>query len=671
MNAAAGEEGTKEGAPLPSPRSKWILPYRKLAHKWNEQKYVLKRNWDLYTRGRAVLKAVPAPDPGTTRVYKYEPLRSEENCGSFRVLGLFPAKVAEDPLQCLLCELSRDFSARGQKVGYDVLSYVWGDVAEKRKLFCFNKQTVEWQVLYITKNLDEALRALRRRNTLYCIWVDAVCINQKDTREKEQQISLMAEIYEHSDKCIVWLGPGDVRIRRHVQYLRYMPKPISDTNFILQRLYQCLSLHELDTWLDRNEWFTRAWTLPFSQASAVVNKDPLADDRLFRRLANQNFRSLDLEDIAGWRPLLLLLAVEIKARSATEVKDNVMSTTAILRRLGAGSIDFTYDMTPIQLFMAASRTWYALTQSLEIMYLAASDHKIADLPSWCIDWTTNRPGDLSVLFPMYSRLGRYGESARATNGSFYHQSCGSKNDECNLVLKGFVVDEVSTALPSIVASMAGSRQTNEKTVPNQAAGRDQPDADLPLLQCALEVGDSSSGSLTDFPDRATSLCVAIAYLAFIGVIGIDESTIAEQLLILLHTSMSNPSIVTRQHVLTACKIATEVFPSDDKDLRAEVERLRSVGGPIWCILYSLGQRVEFESLFRTSKNRLGFCYCSKKIQPGDKVALVQGSDFPLVLRPTTHEGLPCFTFIGPAQITGMMQGELWPKNMDELEEIVL
>jgi len=38
------------------------------------------------------------------------------------------------------------------------------------------------------------------------MWVDAICINQVDQKEKEDQIPLMAEIYAKARRVVVWLG---------------------------------------------------------------------------------------------------------------------------------------------------------------------------------------------------------------------------------------------------------------------------------------------------------------------------------------------------------------------------------------------------------------------------------------------------------------------------------
>jgi hypothetical protein len=60
--------------------------------------------------------------------------------------------------------------------------------------------------LPVTASLHAALLRLRNRSIERIIWVDAVCINQQDLKEREQQVHSMAKIYGKAKRVIVWLG---------------------------------------------------------------------------------------------------------------------------------------------------------------------------------------------------------------------------------------------------------------------------------------------------------------------------------------------------------------------------------------------------------------------------------------------------------------------------------
>ncbi|KAJ4287934.1 hypothetical protein N0V90_011949 [Kalmusia sp. IMI 367209] len=57
-----------------------------------------------------------------------------------------------------------------------------------------------------TQNLHAALVQLRDPFFEQILWVDAVCINQKDDDEKAQQVAAMARIYGLAKRVVAWLG---------------------------------------------------------------------------------------------------------------------------------------------------------------------------------------------------------------------------------------------------------------------------------------------------------------------------------------------------------------------------------------------------------------------------------------------------------------------------------
>jgi hypothetical protein len=75
----------------------------------------------------------------------------------------------------------------------------------------------------VTENLDHALRRLRRRLGPRWLWADAMCIDQKNDREKEVQIPLMVEIYRGAKRVLAWLHDGDDDIERGMRYLEQLP----------------------------------------------------------------------------------------------------------------------------------------------------------------------------------------------------------------------------------------------------------------------------------------------------------------------------------------------------------------------------------------------------------------------------------------------------------------
>lgn len=66
----------------------------------------------------------------------------------------------------------------------------------------------------ITPNCRDALTDLRRLYGNITVWVDSICINQKDEGEKGLQIDLMQDIYARARVVYVWLGPDSDASKR-------------------------------------------------------------------------------------------------------------------------------------------------------------------------------------------------------------------------------------------------------------------------------------------------------------------------------------------------------------------------------------------------------------------------------------------------------------------------
>ncbi|KAH9204177.1 heterokaryon incompatibility protein-domain-containing protein, partial [Leptodontidium sp. 2 PMI_412] len=84
---------------------------------------------------------------------------------------------------------------------YTALSYVWGDEQNRRPIRLNGVGTT------ITANLEMVLKQLRTEKKATKIWIDAICINQRDNTEKSHQVQMMDDIYGHANiQTILWLG---------------------------------------------------------------------------------------------------------------------------------------------------------------------------------------------------------------------------------------------------------------------------------------------------------------------------------------------------------------------------------------------------------------------------------------------------------------------------------
>jgi hypothetical protein len=136
--------------------------------------------------------------------YVYEPLLP----GYIRILYLTsspsqPFTASNQQLSFSLKSISLTNTSDTQHVEYDSLSYAWGDPSDETyPLIC------DGRVIQIQRNLYIALPYLMRRPSNRPMWIDAVCIDQKDTSEKLVQIGMMSDVYRRATKVWIWLKPA-------------------------------------------------------------------------------------------------------------------------------------------------------------------------------------------------------------------------------------------------------------------------------------------------------------------------------------------------------------------------------------------------------------------------------------------------------------------------------
>jgi len=92
-------------------------------------------------------------------------------------------------------------------LSYEALSYVWGSEEDPSFAYIRGRKRLVSSSLTITRNLDEAMRHLRKADASRILWIDAVCINQEDLVERGFQVSKMGDIFRHATQVAVWLGP--------------------------------------------------------------------------------------------------------------------------------------------------------------------------------------------------------------------------------------------------------------------------------------------------------------------------------------------------------------------------------------------------------------------------------------------------------------------------------
>ncbi|KAH8781826.1 heterokaryon incompatibility protein-domain-containing protein, partial [Hyaloscypha finlandica] len=83
---------------------------------------------------------------------------------------------------------------------YEALSYTWGNTVKTDKI---KVNACEFDV---TQNLYLALQYLRLENEDRILWIDGLCIDQMNDKEKGHQVQQMGNIYRRAERVVIWLG---------------------------------------------------------------------------------------------------------------------------------------------------------------------------------------------------------------------------------------------------------------------------------------------------------------------------------------------------------------------------------------------------------------------------------------------------------------------------------
>ncbi|ETN38995.1 uncharacterized protein HMPREF1541_07037 [Cyphellophora europaea CBS 101466] len=143
-------------------------------------------------------------------LYIYEPLDSNKH--EIRLITLLPRLTKEGLIQCKLQHVT--FLGKSElEVKYFALSYMWGDNQSPGTILINGKKQ------NVQPNLHNFLQTYRRcykkrKVLLTPLWIDALCIDQRNVLERNHQVGIMQDIYRSAHEVVVWLGQGNKQIER-------------------------------------------------------------------------------------------------------------------------------------------------------------------------------------------------------------------------------------------------------------------------------------------------------------------------------------------------------------------------------------------------------------------------------------------------------------------------
>jgi hypothetical protein len=166
--------------------------------------------------------------------FEYGPIRFPK---LFRLLLILPSHDQDEPLETLL------FHADLIEVPFQALSYSWGDLTKTKTMHCNGRG------MSVTENLYGALLSIRNvgdNKAISIVFVDSVCINQADLKEREAHLKLMRDIYSSSVVTTVWLGSRNEQCTRVFETVDMLHDAVACSEFRDRLEREELDLSSLD-----------------------------------------------------------------------------------------------------------------------------------------------------------------------------------------------------------------------------------------------------------------------------------------------------------------------------------------------------------------------------------------------------------------------------------------
>ena len=397
-----------------------------------------------------------------------------------RLLELLP-DTTKQPIRCRIQYANLDDASIPS---YDALSYCWGDVSSTKAIIIDDATSFG-----ITANLHSALKRLRGINVSKILWVDAICINQHDTAEKNEQVALMRDIYSSAKNVSIWLGEGfrnsraafrlmhDILDAKMMDELRGLEKrDLWDLN---ENHYN-LPLTTDPVWYDlfaiiQRPWFRRAWVIQelamASEATIMCGEDTVSWEELdqvfkylaagglaltFAPLALNHFLVLShAREVAQSKSTQSALPVLMRHRQslASDPRDKIFAFGGLCRASGDDSLAIRpdYGTNFREIYTMFAVRILQSNQNLDILSVPRVQETSAggSLPTWVPDWSVF---DQATSLQGWETDAKQEWIIRSKFTATGLSRCKPtfNNDYTRLGLRGAIVDRVFFAAPECV-----------------------------------------------------------------------------------------------------------------------------------------------------------------------------------------------------------------------------
>ena len=346
-----------------------------------------------------------------------------------RLIRLHPGEDS-DPITC---EMKHVYLS--QRLFYLAISYCWGDQTPSVDIVCENR------TLTITENLATALRKLRKiYKKPVLVWVDAICIQQRDDVEKSSQIPLMRQIFERAEFVFIWLGNDTPRADAEKAYSLF-PKLIElgkaavdakDTRDALEMIrdgdFDRFGIPNLrdQAWrsfaeLLERPWFQRVWIIQevvVSKLALLCCGDAIVSWEEFSIafmccVKLDIFSNLQSRVFFNWPVVFLLISTEDdydkdKKTSgetllqllhrhrkclAKDTRDKIYALLGLADDVNTGILQITprYNVSSDLVYIDAAKSIIKSSQTLDLLSTprVSVQSQVGNMPSWVPDWSVS------------------------------------------------------------------------------------------------------------------------------------------------------------------------------------------------------------------------------------------------------------------------------------------
>jgi Heterokaryon incompatibility protein (HET) len=163
--------------------------------------------------------------PGPHTIYTTSPL-SPENA-EIRLLRVEHAHSLDSALHYTFSKASLN----GLAPPFTAVSYCWGQDEPEHIIY------VGLTAVKVTKNVDNVLRQVSASGAAL-VWIDQVCIDQRNAGERSSQVALMGVIYSQADHVLVYLGEAGEHTSLGVDFMEHYRRRLRDQNVGETRMVQ-------------------------------------------------------------------------------------------------------------------------------------------------------------------------------------------------------------------------------------------------------------------------------------------------------------------------------------------------------------------------------------------------------------------------------------------------